>query len=68
MITFLIGLIIGGFIGYWAYPVYMMIKLYRIKKRIEAIEKDFMGLKEDLYGEQWLEGRFNGEQWNEDKL
>jgi hypothetical protein len=45
----------GLFIGYWAYPVYMMIKLYRIRKRIEQIEKDFMGLKEDLHGKQWNE-------------
>jgi uncharacterized membrane protein len=55
MITFMIALIIGVVIGYWAYPLYMMIKLYRIKKRIEQIEKDFMGLKEDLYGTQWNE-------------
>lgn len=55
MITFMIALIIGVIIGYWAYPLYMMIKLYRIKKRIEQIEKDFMGLKEDLYGAQWNE-------------
>ncbi len=55
MISFLIGLIMGLFIGYWAYPVYMMIKLYRIRKRIEQIEKDFMGLKEDLHGKQWNE-------------
>ncbi len=58
MITFMIALIIGVIIGYWAYPLYMMIKLYRIKKRIEQIEKDFMELKDDLYGKQW----------NEDKL
>ncbi len=55
MITFLIALIIGVIIGYWAYPLYMMIKLYRIKKRIEQIEQDFMGLKDDLYGKQWNE-------------
>ena len=55
MITFAIGLLIGVFIGYWAYPLYMAIKLYRIKKRIEQIEKDFMGLKDDLYGKQWNE-------------
>ena len=58
MITFMIALIIGVIIGYWAYPLYMMIKLYRIRKRIEQIEKDFMELKDDLYGKQW----------NEDKL
>jgi len=46
---------VGVFVGYWAYPFYMMIKLYRIKKRIEAIEKDFMVLKEDLHGKQWNE-------------
>jgi hypothetical protein len=55
MITFMIALIIGVIIGYWAYPLYMMIKLYRIRKRIEQIEKDFMGLKDDLYGKQWNE-------------
>jgi hypothetical protein len=55
MITFMIALIIGVIIGYWAYPLYMMIKLYRIRKRIEQIEKDFMELKDDLYGKQWNE-------------
>ena len=58
MITFMIALILGVIIGYWAYPLYMMIKLYRIRKRIEQIEKDFIKLKDDLYGKQW----------NEDKL
>ena len=55
MINFLIGLSMGVIIGYWAYPLYMMIRLYRIRKRIEQIEKDFMGLKDDLYGKQWNE-------------
>ncbi len=55
MMTFMIALIIGVIIGYWAYPLYMMIKLYRIRKRIEQIEKDFMELKDDLYGKQWNE-------------
>jgi hypothetical protein len=55
MINFLIGLFIGVIIGYWVYPLYMMIKLYRIRKRIEQIEKDFMELKDDLYGKQWNE-------------
>jgi hypothetical protein len=55
MITFMIALLMGVVIGYWAYPLYMMIKLYRIRKRIEQIEKDFMGLKDDLYGKQWNE-------------
>jgi hypothetical protein len=55
MITFMIALIIGVVIGYWAYPLYMMIKLYRIRKRIVQIEKDFMELKDDLYGKQWNE-------------
>lgn len=55
MITFMIALLIGVVIGYWAYPLYMMIKLYRIRKRIEQIEKDFMELKGDLYGKQWNE-------------
>jgi len=55
MITFMIALIIGVIIGYWAYPLYMMIKLYRIRRRIEQIEKDFMELKDDLYGKQWNE-------------
>jgi|APGre2960657404_1045060.scaffolds.fasta_scaffold13351_7 hypothetical protein len=55
MITFMIALIIGVIIGYWAYPLYMMIKLYRIRKRIVQIEKDFMELKDDLYGKQWNE-------------
>jgi hypothetical protein len=55
MITFAIGLVIGVFIGYWAYPLYMAVKLYRIRKRIEQIEKDFMVLKEDLHGKQWNE-------------
>jgi uncharacterized membrane-anchored protein YhcB (DUF1043 family) len=55
MITFIIALIIGVIIGYWAYPLYMMIKLYRIRRRIEQIEKDFMELKDDLYGKQWNE-------------
>jgi hypothetical protein len=55
MINFMIALILGVIIGYWAYPLYMMIKLYRIKRRIEQIEKDFMGLKDDLYGKQWNE-------------
>jgi hypothetical protein len=55
MINFLIGLFMGLIIGYWAYPLYMTIKLYRIRKRIEQIEKDFMELKDDLYGKQWNE-------------
>ncbi len=55
MITFMIALIIGVIIGYWVYPLYMMIKLYRIRKRIEQIEKNFMELKDDLYGKQWNE-------------
>jgi len=55
MITFMIALIIGVIIGYWVYPLYMMIKLYRIRRRIEQIEKDFMELKDDLYGKQWNE-------------
>ncbi len=55
MITFMVALLIGVVIGYWAYPLYMMIKLYRIKKRIEQIEKNFMELKDDLYGKQWNE-------------
>ena len=55
MITFMVALIIGVIIGYWAYPLYMMIKLYRIRKRIVQIEKDFMELKDDLYGKQWNE-------------
>ena len=55
MITFMIALIIGVIIGYWVYPLYMMIKLYRIRKRIVQIEKDFMELKDDLYGKQWNE-------------
>ena len=55
MINFFIALIIGVVIGYWAYPLYMMIKLYRIRKRIVQIEKDFMELKDDLYGKQWNE-------------
>ncbi len=55
MITFMIALLIGVVIGYWAYPLYMMIKLYRIRKRIVQIEKDFMELKDDLYGTQWNE-------------
>jgi len=55
MITFMIALIIGVIIGYWIYPLYMMFKLYRIRKRIEQIEKDFMELKDDLYGKQWNE-------------
>ena len=58
MITFMIALIIGIIIGYWAYPLYMMIKLYRIGKRIAQIESGLMELKDDLYGTQW----------NEDKL
>lgn len=55
MINFLIGLVMGVIIGYWVYPLYMMIKLYRIRKRIEQIEKNFMELKDDLYGKQWNE-------------
>jgi hypothetical protein len=55
MITFMVALILGVIIGYWAYPIYMMIKLYKIKKRIERIEKDFMEMKDDLYGSQWNE-------------
>ncbi len=55
MITFMIALIMGVVIGYWVYPLYMMIKLYRIRKRIVQIEKDFMELKDDLYGTQWNE-------------
>jgi hypothetical protein len=51
----MISVIIGVIIGYWAYPLYMMIKLYRIRKRIVQIEKDFMELKDDLYGKQWNE-------------
>jgi biopolymer transport protein ExbB/TolQ len=55
MINFMITLILGIVIGYWAYPLYMTIKLYRIKKRIEQIERDFMEMKNDLYGTQWNE-------------
>ena len=55
MINFMIALILGIVIGYWAYPLYMAIKLYRIKKRIEQIERDFMAMKDDLYGTQWNE-------------
>jgi hypothetical protein len=51
----MIALILGVIIGYWAYPLYMTIKLYRIKKRIEQIERDFMEMKDDLYGTQWNE-------------
>ena len=55
MITFAIGLLIGGFIGYWIYPLYMMVKLYRIGKRIAEIESGLMELKDDLHGKQWNE-------------
>jgi hypothetical protein len=51
MITFAIGL----FIGYWIYPTRMLWKLYKIKRKIEKIEIDFMKTREDLHGKQWNE-------------
>lgn len=51
MITFAIGL----FIGYWIYPLRMLYKLYKIKKKITQLEKEFMETREDLHGKQWNE-------------
>lgn len=51
MITFAIGL----FIGYWVYPVRMMWKLYKIKKKIVLLETEYMAVKENLEGKQWNE-------------
>jgi hypothetical protein len=51
MIYFVTGL----FLGYWVYPMRMMWKLYKIKKKIEKLEAEFMATKEDLHGKQWNE-------------
>jgi len=49
--TFVAGLIVG----YWSYPLYMAIKLYRISKRLKQLELDHMKMMEDLRGSQWNE-------------
>ena len=55
MITFAIGLLIGGFIGYWIYPFRMAYKLYKIKRKLAQLELDHMKMMEDLHGTQWNE-------------
>jgi hypothetical protein len=55
MITFMIALLIGVFIGYWSYPLRMAFKLYKIGKQVRALELDHMKLMNDLRGPQWNE-------------
>ena len=54
MITFIV-FCVGLFIGYWLYLFNMTWKLYKIKKKIEKLEAEFMATKEDLHGKQWNE-------------
>jgi hypothetical protein len=49
--TFVAGLIVG----YWLYPLYMAVKLYKISKKIKQLEIEHMAIMEDLRGKQWNE-------------
>jgi hypothetical protein len=46
---------LGLFIGYWAYLFNMTWKLYKIQKKLVAIELEHMKVMEDLKGIQWNE-------------
>jgi hypothetical protein len=54
MITFIVFLV-GVFIGYWLYLFNMTWKLYKIQKKLVAIELEHMKVMEDLKGKQWNE-------------
>ena len=54
MIT-LIVFCVGLFIGYWLYLFNMTWKLYKIQKKLVAIELEHMKVMEDLKGKQWNE-------------
>jgi len=54
MITFIVFLI-GVFIGYWLYLFNMTWKLYKIQKKLVALELEHMKVMEDLRGPQWNE-------------
>jgi hypothetical protein len=54
MITFIVFLI-GLFCGYWLYLLNMTWKLYKIQKKLVALELEHMKVMEDLRGPQWNE-------------
>jgi hypothetical protein len=54
MITFIV-FCVGLFIGYWLYLLNMTWKLYKIQKKLVAIELEHMKVMEDLKGKQWNE-------------
>ena len=54
MITLLV-FCTGLFIGYWLYLFNMTWKLYKIQKKLVALELDHMKMMEDLRGTQWNE-------------
>jgi hypothetical protein len=54
MITFIV-FCVGLFIGYWLYLFNMTWKLYKIQKKLVAIELEHMKVMEDLKGKQWNE-------------
>lgn len=54
MITFIV-FCVGLFIGYWLYLFNMTWKLYKIQKKLVAIELEHMKVMEDLKGTQWNE-------------
>jgi hypothetical protein len=54
MITFIV-FCVGLFIGYWLYLFNMTWKLYKIQKKLVAIELEHMKVMEELKGKQWNE-------------
>jgi hypothetical protein len=54
MMTFIV-FCLGLFIGYWLYLFNMTWKLYKIQKKLVAIELEHMKVMEDLKGKQWNE-------------
>jgi hypothetical protein len=46
---------IGLFMGYWLYLFNMTWKLYKIQKKLVALELDHMKMMKDLKGTQWNE-------------
>jgi hypothetical protein len=54
MITIIV-FCLGLFIGYWTYLFNMTWKLYKIQKKLVAIELEHMKVMEDLKGKQWNE-------------
>ena len=54
MITIIV-FCLGLFIGYWCYLFNMTWKLYKIQKKLVAIELEHMKVMEDLKGKQWNE-------------